>query len=1451
MRQRVAQRVERETELVIDARLFGLLKARWPRLGRVEVMPKRGGYLNELSRFRYDVVLHLDERAEREGRWRTWVPGMTPEDVARELRAGGTEEVCLRSVANARVERAIAIADALKDTTEIKSAGEIRAKVHGADVKGVDPERWWEMGHREGLHVEASWASGGDDGSYDVIVRRSASGLATLKWADHEEEPRKLSAYANVPLRARAVAETMSTLKEYLREKLPEYMCPSAFVLLERMPLTPNGKIDRKALQAMGRTLADDRLYVQPRSAAEQTLTQIFGKVLHQERIGSNDNFFDLGGHSLLATQVVSKIRDEFHMDLSLRILFEAPTVARLARRIEALRSEAAKSTLPVLARARGEGDLPLSFSQQRLWFLDYLEPNSPAYNMPAAVRLEGQLDVEALERTLTEIVRRHEVLRTRFREVNGQPVQVICAAAAVTFPVEDLTAIAAGEREAVAARILNAEANRPFNLADGPSLRVRLLRLAPDTHTVLVTMHHIVSDGWSMNIFIQEVKELYGALSSGRPSPLEELPIQYADYALWQRKWLDGEILETQLAYWRERLQGMPPMLELPTDKLRPGVPLSGGARVVRQLPPDISEALRTLCRREEVTAFMALLAAFQGLLWRYTGQEDIAIGTPVAGRNRSELEGLIGFFVNTLVLRIDLSNDPSFSELLRRVRKAVLEALEHQEVPFERLVEALQPQRHLSVTPLFQVMFALQSLQPQSFHLPGLTLSPVQLERRTSIFDLNLDITEHENGLIAALDYNTDLFYRETVERLLAHLEVLLRTAVTAPQTRLSDLPMLTEPERKRVLLEWSGGGMEEAGRQLVHRVIQQRACEAPADAALCCEGETISYGELEKRTNQLARFLREYQVGAESVVGILADKSVEAVVAMLATLKAGAAFLPLDPGYPPERLHYMVADANVRVLLTCSELAHQRPLPAARIICLDTQWAEISQRDASAFQTRVDPDNLAYVIYTSGSTGNPKGVMIAHRQLASFVEVAVPKFGLRRIDRLLQFASLSFDVTIEEIFPTLAVGATLVIRGEPPLPAELAETIERHSVTAVELPSVYWYEWVGELQRRKRRIPQRLSLVIVGGEAPRLEKVTQWREVATPTVALSHVYGLTETAVSSSTYELRGLAQPETTGLTLPIGRPWPNQRMYLLDANFRPLPPGIPGGIYIGGDVLARGYLGLPGKTAERYVPNPFASRPGDRLYRTGDLARYLPDGNIEFLGRIDNQLKIRGYRIEPGEIEAALGRHPEVSEAAVVAQKTGRGDRRLVAYLTAAEPGPAQAELREFLQQQLPEYMVPALFVRLDCFPLTLSRKVDRKYLSSLSHERDTAAHEYVAPQTAEEVKLAAIWAEVLEVERVGLNDDFFDLGGHSLLAIQVTSRVREAFGLEVPLRAIFEWPSLGSFARALPRDGCAAAPAIVRAETVEEEELLSRIDRLSDAEVDTLLGELLVDGNER
>jgi len=1456
LRQRVEQGMERETELALDARLFGQLKARWPRLGRVEVLPKRGGYDNELSRFRYDVVLHLDESAEREVRWRTWTPGMTPEAVARELKSsgGGEAEIGLSNVANARVWPALAAAAALRDVMRAGSAGQIRAVLRGAQAEGIDPEQWWQMAQREGLQVEASFAAGGDDGRYDVVVRASAAALPP-QWAQPGAAPANLSAYANAPLRARSAGQAAAALKEHLRERLPEYMRPSAFVLLERLPLTPNGKIDRKALGTMRRTLAEDRPYVEPRSPAEKSLAQIFAQVLRKERVGVADNFFDLGGHSLLATQVVSKIRDEFGLEVTLRLLFEAPTVAGLAQRIQAPAAQTAKPRPPLLSRASGPGDPPLSFAQQRLWFLDRLEPGSSAYNMPAAVRLEGQLDTDALERTLTEIFRRHEVLRTRFREVDGQPVQAIQAPAPVALAREDLSAIAANERVAVMSEILRAEAARPFDLSEDAPCRVRLLRLAPQSHVVLVTLHHIVSDGWSMNLFIGEVKALYEAFSSGRASPLAELPVQYADYALWQRQWLQGDALEQQLSYWRGRLSGMPAALELPTDRPRPAVPSFRGARRSFALTPQRAEKLRALGRREAATLYMVLLAALQTVLGRWSGQRDVVVGSPIAGRTHQQTEGMIGFFTNTLVLRTDLSGDPSFVELLARVRETTLDAYAHQDLPFEKLVAELQPRRDLSRQPLFQVMFTLQNQPASELKLPGLTLAPVLDEHASSKFDLSLDFFENEAGLWGRAEYATDLFDAATIDRLIESYESLLEAVAENARTPLSQLPVMSPGQRRMLLVEWNDTARTRAPARRLHELFMEQAARTPDAVAVEQGDERLSYRELDERSSQLGRYLQGLGIGADAVVGLCMRRSLPMIVGLLGILKAGGAYLPLDPTAPSERSTFMLEDAGAQVLLLDDALRERMSSYSGRCVSLTADGPNIAEQAVGSSCADIQGDGLAYVIYTSGSTGVPKGVMLSHDNVINYLRFAIDRYAAAAGAGAPVNTSLSFDATVTSLWAPLLLGRRIVL---------LPEGIEEVPALAAELAAGKHYSLVkltpAHLSLLQHGFPEAAqdaaaAVFVVGGEALDAARAEFWRKQA-PAIRLINEYGPTETTVGCTVYEVSANAGLGGGNRTIPIGRPIDNTQVYVLDEHLHPLPIGAIGELCIGGAGVARGYLNRPGLSAERFVPDPFATIPGSRLYRSGDRARYLADGNLQFCGRADHQAKIRGFRVEPGEIEAALAVHPQVSDAAVMVQATDSGEPRLVAYFVVhntQDARPTDAELRAFLKRRLPEYMVPAAFVCLKSLPLTVSGKVDRERLASLGGERETATNDYVAPRTPEEIQLAAIWAQVLELGRVGMHDHFFDLGGHSLLAIRVVSKIRETFGLDVPLRLLFEWPSLEGFADVLFRQGGVAVTAAdaIRAESTREEHLLSRIDELSDAEVDTLLDDMLLEGDEK
>ncbi|HVR99572.1 MAG TPA: amino acid adenylation domain-containing protein, partial [Thermoanaerobaculia bacterium] len=1189
---------------------------------------------------------------------------------------------------------------------------------------------------------------------------------------------------AGVRLVAYVVGE-VGDLRDYLRARLPDYMVPSAFVTLEALPLTPNGKVDRKALPApesAGSAAAPDLAH--PADPVAELLVGIWAEVLGLGRVGVDDDFFALGGHSLLATQVISRVRAVFGVELPLRRLFESPTVAGLAQAVRESREDRPAPPIVPVPREAGDSGLPLSFAQQRLWLLDQLEPGSAAYNMPLAVRLAHEVDPVRLTWIFAEIVRRHEALRTTFTSREGRPVQVIAPGVTgletfrVELPVIDLSQ--GSETEAF--RLAREEARRPFDLEKGPLLRLTLLRLGARDHVLLLTMHHIVSDGWSMGVLLREV----GLLSAG--SPLPELPVQYADFAVWQRGWLQGEVLEGQLAYWQRQLDGVPQALELPPDRPRPAVQTYRGAALLVALEPPLSEAVRAICRREGATPFMALLASWAVVLGRHAGQEDILVGTPVAGRNRREVEGLIGFFVNTLVLRADLSGSPGFAALLARVRQTALDGYTYQDVPFERLVEELAPERDLSRSPLFQVMLALQNAPSASLSRPGLALQPLAVDNGLTKFDLTLSLQEGPAGFEGSLSYSTDLFDRGTAARLWSRFAALLAAAVASPEVPVSELPLLLPAERHQALVEWNDSARSYGPGLCLHERVSSQARRTPDAVALSCEGRELSYGELERRANRLAHHLIGLGVAPDGRVGVRLERSPEMIVALLGVLKTGAAYVPLDPSYPAARLAALVAGSGARVVLTRES------------------WEEIGSRPATAPAVRTAEDNLAYVLFTSGSTGTPKGVMVPHRGIVNRLLWEQEAFALTPEDRFLQKTPFTFDVSVWEVFWPLLNGARLVLArpGGHQDPAYLAGLIAREGITAAHfVPSMLQ----AFLEVAEAPDLSSLRLVMAGGEALPVELVRRLLH-RVPQVGMFNRYGPTEASVSVSVWR----CEPDANRAISPIGRPVANLRLCVMDRELRLQPPGVPGELLLGGAGLARGYLGRPDLTAAAFVPDPLGPfGDGERLYRTGDLARTLPDGTVEFLGRIDHQVKVRGFRIELGEIEAVLASHPGVRECAVLVREDVPGSRLLVAYVA----GPAETgELKAFLTARLPEYMVPAVFVVLDALPSMTSGKVDRRALSATAAPERQGAAGPDEPRDADPIEelLSGIWSEVLGLNRIGIHEDFFALGGHSLLATQVISRVRTVVGVELPLRRLFEAPTIAELARAV-REGREGRPA--------------------------------------
>ncbi|MFY8385587.1 pyoverdine non-ribosomal peptide synthetase PvdD, partial [Pseudomonas aeruginosa] len=1158
------------------------------------------------------------------------------------------------------------------------------------------------------------------------------------------------------------------SLRESLKRHLPDYMVPAHLMLLERMPLTVNGKLDRQALPQPDASLSQ-QAYRAPGSELEQRIAAIWSEILGVERVGLDDNFFELGGHSLLATRVISRVRQEQQLDASLKALFERPVLEAFAQGLE--RTTDAVSTIPLADRQQ---PLALSFAQERQWFLWQLEPESAAYHIPSALRLRGRLDVDALQRSFDSLVARHETLRTRFRLEGGRSYQQVQPAVSVSIEREQF-----GE-EGLIERI-QAIVVQPFDLERGPLLRVNLLQLAEDDHVLVLVQHHIVSDGWSMQVMVEELVQLYAGYSQGLDVVLPALPIQYADYALWQRSWMEAGEKERQLAYWTGLLGGEQPVLELPFDRPRPARQSHRGAQLGFELPRELVEAVRALAQREGASSFMLLLASFQALLYRYSGQADIRVGVPIANRNRVETERLIGFFVNTQVLKADLDGRMGFDELLAQARQRALEAQAHQDLPFEQLVEALQPERNASHNPLFQVLFnhqsEIRSVTPE-VQLEDLRLEGLAWDGQTAQFDLTLDIQEDENGIWASFDYATDLFDASTVERLAGHWRNLLRGIVANPRQRLGELPLLDAPERRQTLSEWNPAQREYAVQGTLQQRFEEQARQRPQAVALILDEQRLSYGELNARANRLAHCLIARGVGADVPVGLALERSLDMLVGLLAILKAGGAYLPLDPAAPEERLAHILDDSGVRLLLTQGHLLERLPRQAGvEVLAIDGLVLD-GYAESDPLPT-LSADNLAYVIYTSGSTGKPKGTLLTHRNALRLFSATEAWFGFDERDVWTLFHSYAFDFSVWEIFGALLYGGRLVIVPQwvSRSPEDFYRLLCREGVTVLnQTPSAFKQLMAVACSADMATQQPALRYVIFGGEALDLQSLRPWfQRFGDRQPQLVNMYGITETTVHV-TYRPVSEADLEG-GLVSPIGGTIPDLSWYILDRDLNPVPRGAVGELYIGRAGLARGYLRRPGLSATRFVPNPFPGGAGERLYRTGDLARFQADGNIEYIGRIDHQVKVRGFRIELGEIEAALAGLAGVRDAVVLAHD-GVGGTQLAGYVVADSAEDAERlreSLRESLKRQLPDYMVPAHLMLLERMPLTVNGKLDRQALpqpdASLSQQA------YRAPGSELEQRIAAIWAEILGVERVGLDDNFFELGGHSLLLLMLKERI--------------------------------------------------------------------------
>ncbi|MGH9396142.1 MAG: amino acid adenylation domain-containing protein [Terriglobia bacterium] len=1275
----------------------------------------------------------------------------------------------------------------------------------------------------------------------------------------------------------------VADVQRTLAQALPQYMIPSVMMILDDCPMTPSGKVDRQALPAPEvRRIASQGSRMAPRTEVERTIARAWLELLPVSEVTRSDNFFELGGHSLLILRLQSKLTPLIG-ELPIVDLFRYPTIEALAKHISedrglgghfgtavqqraeqqkarakvrerasALRTSgagrtgppqtgstadrvlalpeqkrealknllpgAASSRLPVIHPRHQTQNVPLSFGQERLWFRDQWEPGCPAYNMPTAVRLDGPVDVGAVERALAEILRRHEALRTKFRMCAGNPVQDVSPETSPEFRV--ITVSAPGhQRMAELARLAREETVRPFNLSQGPLFRATLFLLDEAESVLLMVMHHIAGDGWSVGVLSHEFVTIYNAHRRKLPSPLPELPIQYTDFALWQRESLNDDYLGDQLAYWEKQLADAPP-LELPFSRPRPPASTHRGAQQRLAVPADLRTRLQMLSRSEGVTMNMTLLAAFKVLLHRYSGQDDIVVGGPVAGRSRPETERLIGFFVNTLVMRTDLSGEPAFRECLHRVRKVVLEALMNQEAPFERLVKALNPDRDLSRNPLFQVTFQLftGTQSGQYTEPPALDLS-VMGGRQTSVFDLAFNLWESSQGVDGCIEYSTDVFDGEYIARMAEHFLVLLGSIVANPDGRIGDLPLLTRPEREEIVLSWNDTHSPDRDRRSIQEMIEAHALLSPDRCAVMGGCEALTYEELNRRANRIAHHLRTLGVRAETVVAVCLNPSPDLLAVLLGILKAGGAYVPIDPSYPPERIGFMERDVGAIVLVTRESLRRTLPATKARVVCID----HVPDTPDGNPAVETTPDTLAYIIYTSGSTGVPKGVEVEHRALRNLIDWHRRAHNVTSLDRATQIASISFDAAVWEIWPYLASGATICIADEDTRsdPQRILAWLVEQRITICFLPTP-----LAEAMLRLP-LPSGLALreLLTGGD-----RLHYWPDAALP-FRFSNHYGPTENAVVTT---FAFIEADDRGGGNPPIGRPISNNQLYILDKNLNPVPVGIPGEIYIGGDSLARGYHNRPDLTAERFVSNPFDKKDATRLYKSGDVARFRPDGNVEFLGRNDGQVKIRGFRVERGEIEAVLSDCPGICEAVVIAREDAPGGKQLVAYYV-RRPHEECPDLRQYLKNRLPGYMIPSTFVELDFVPVTVNGKIDTRGLPKPEaipkHKRDGT------PRNAVEKVLAGLWAEVLQLDSVGIHDDFFvDHGGHSLLSISLVSRIREALQVEVPLRAIFEAPTVRGLAERLLADA-AEAPRILAVA-----ELFLHVLRMPASEIEGFLG---------
>ncbi|MEM1254709.1 MAG: amino acid adenylation domain-containing protein [Cyanobacteria bacterium P01_H01_bin.21] len=1387
--QQVQQSIAIEEELVIDPHFFLSLQKRYPTISGVDIQLKRGQAQNELTQFRYDVILRVGQTNDTVSvPWHHWPSkGWTVAKLRQYLLTEQPISCGLREVPNKRLQSAGLLQEWLRypPKEQTISALDQEVKLRLQESAGVDLEYLWAIAAESGYTLYSSWHQGYANGAYDVAFVQTQSQIsAPIQFGGANQSVLKSRrTFSNNPMRGKLTQYLVPKLRQCLQERLPEYMVPPFFVLLDKFPLTPNGKIDRKALPTPIRNHRRSEDFTAPQTEQEILLAELFSNLLGLpiEQVGIHDNFFELGGHSLLAAQLVARLRQSLGIELSLRQLFEGPTIAEMSSVL--INSADQSSNVPAITRFdRNESSIPLSYAQERLWFLAQLEGPSSAYNMSGAVQIEGKFDVSILQWSIGQLISRHEVLRTTFPVVDGTAVQHIAPNLSIPLNISKIS-----ELDASITDFLAQEAMEPFDLEAGPLLRITLLYGQENTAILAVTMHHIISDGWSISLFIKELIELYESYHPEQPVELPPLLVQYADYSLWQRQWLQGDILQQQLAYWQQQLAGAPALLELPTDRPRPAVQRFVGDTFHMQLPLELNQRISAFSKRQKVTPFMTLLAAYQLLLHRYSGQSDVAVGTPIANRQRPELEQLIGCFVNTLVLRIQIAQAVTVSDFLQQVRAMCLDAYSHQDVPFEQVVDALQPSRTLAHTPLFQVTFVLQNMPVASLSMDEATLKPVNSAQQTAQFDLTLLLQESEAGLEAYWNYNSDLFDAQTIERMAGQYKRLLSAFIEDEAQLIDHLPLLSTDERQMLLQTWNQTAADYSLELCIHEQFERQVERTPTATAVSLESETLTYRELNTRANQLAQHLQTLGVKAGALVGICLERSLDMVIGLLGILKAGGAYVPLEPSYPSARLQLMVEDAQVSIILTKTHLLDIFPESNAQLVCLDKDWPTIAKAPVENPSLDIMADDLAYVIFTSGSTGHPKGVMVPHRAISNHMQWIQHTFPLDEADKFLQRTNFSFDASVWEFYAPLLAGAQLVLAppdrhqdGEDLIKVILEQKITNLQLVPALLRILLSQENFSQCQSLKR--------VFCGGEA--LPADLQQEFYSQLEAPLFNLYGPTEACINSTYWS----CQADEGSTTIPIGQPIANVQAYVLDSKLRLTPIGVPGELYLGGAGIARGYLNRPELTAEKFIPNPFGS---GLLYKTGDLVRYRSSGAIEHLGRIDHQVKLRGFRIELGEIETVLNSYPQVKQCVVILRQDMADHQRIVAYGVGEDL--SIATLKDYLKQRLPDYMVPSTVVLLDALPLTPNGKVDRNALPAPSGEPDRSRCEFVAPETELEKTLAEIWQSILGLEHIGIHDNFFELGGDSILSIQIIAQARKA-GLAFNPKQLFQNQTIAELA---------------------------------------------------